>query len=221
MRMPRFTPSPALVIACLALVVAGTPPVAAAVSALVPKDSVGTAQLKDGAVTTPKLHGGAVTNRKIAPGTITGGRIADGSVGLLDLTASARPRPPKAFSAVNDLTYLPDDSTHPVVATLNLPAGTWVINAKTVATFVGDTTGVAGGDSVGCHLFAGEQLLDFSSVYLFVNSTANYNSQENLPLAAMVTLGGPTEVTMRCFDQNDGRTAYIQSTKLVAVQVTP
>ena len=103
--------SPSLWIALLALFIAlgGT---TYAVSSL-PRDSVGTAQLRDKAVTedelggssvlTGKLANGAVTNRKIARGTITGSRLfADtlggaqidesllGSVPLADLADRAK-----------------------------------------------------------------------------------------------------------------------------------
>ena len=57
-------PSPAMVVACLALLVALSGTGIAAVSALAP-NSVGTAQLKSSAVTNPKLASGAVTSAKV------------------------------------------------------------------------------------------------------------------------------------------------------------
>ena len=65
----RFRPSPAMVVACVALVIAlgGS---AYAVTAI-PANSVGTRQLKSDAVTTKKLHKGAVTSRKVKDGTLT------------------------------------------------------------------------------------------------------------------------------------------------------
>ena len=219
MRAPRFAPSPALVVACLALVVAGAQPVAAAVSALVPTNSVGTAQLKDGAVTTPKLHDGAVTNRKIAPSTITGARIANGSVGLLDLAASARPVPPKAYAASTDLVNLPTAGGFAVVAGLDLPAGSWVLQAKVAPTTSGNASFA---DTVVCHLFVGDTSLDFARSYSQAGTVAAQNYSNAIPLAALLTVGVPTRVDLRCSEgANDGLDAYVQSAKLIAIRVTP
>src|SRR5688500_631749 len=150
MRVPRLAPSPALVIACLALVVASAQPVAAAVSALVPTNSVGTAQLKDGAVTTPKLRDGAVTSRKIAQGT----------VGLLDLASAARPKPPKALAASNAFVDVPANGSDATIAALDLPAGSWVLIAKSLA--IAGSNGALT-DNVTCHLYKGEFSLDFAT----------------------------------------------------------
>lgn len=59
-------PSPAMVVACLALLVALTGTSVAAVSQLVPRNSVGPAQLRSGAVTRPKLRNNAVNSAKVA-----------------------------------------------------------------------------------------------------------------------------------------------------------
>jgi hypothetical protein len=51
-----------------------------AVAAGVPKNSVGTNQLKNGAVSTKKLHREAVTNHKLSAGAITQGKVAGGAI---------------------------------------------------------------------------------------------------------------------------------------------
>jgi hypothetical protein len=60
-------PSPALVLACLALAIAlsGT---GIAASTQVPNNSVGTSQLKNDAVTSPKIKSGAVQSSEIKDG---------------------------------------------------------------------------------------------------------------------------------------------------------
>jgi len=67
--LARFRPSPAMVVACVALAVAlgGS---AYAVTSL-PDNSVGTKQLKDRAVTRKKIKDGALTGRKIAKRAIS------------------------------------------------------------------------------------------------------------------------------------------------------
>ena len=73
--MHRFgAPSPALVVSAVALFVALGGTTYAAVS--VPKNSVGTAQLKNNAVTAPKIKNGAVTAEKIDTTVLTGFALA-------------------------------------------------------------------------------------------------------------------------------------------------
>jgi hypothetical protein len=76
----KFRPSPAMIVACIALISAlgGT---AWAVAA----NSVGTTQLKDGAVTKPKLASGAVGTNKVIDGSLLkqdfkAGQLAKGAI---------------------------------------------------------------------------------------------------------------------------------------------
>ncbi|MGH3065121.1 MAG: hypothetical protein ACRDOF_02365 [Gaiellaceae bacterium] len=66
MRTLLRRPSPAMVVACLALLVALGGTSIAAVSQLVPRNSVGTAQLQFGAVTNQKIRNNAINSAKIA-----------------------------------------------------------------------------------------------------------------------------------------------------------
>jgi hypothetical protein len=69
MRVPMRRPSPALVVACIALLVAlgGT---GYATVLQVPRNSVGPAQLRTAAVTNPKIARNAVTSIKVANGSL-------------------------------------------------------------------------------------------------------------------------------------------------------
>jgi hypothetical protein len=103
----RRLPSPATCLALLALFVSlgGT---TYAVTSL-PRDSVGTEQLRDRAVTedklssaaviTRKLANGAVTGRKIARGAITGSRIAPNALGGDQIDESVLGAVPRAENA--------------------------------------------------------------------------------------------------------------------------
>jgi hypothetical protein len=70
-------PSPAMIVAILALIVAMA---GGAYAAAVPKNSVGAKQLKKNAVKTGKIVNGAVTSDKISNSAVTSGKIADKGV---------------------------------------------------------------------------------------------------------------------------------------------
>lgn len=72
-------PSPAMVVACLALLVSLGGTSVAAVSQL-SRNSVGTAQLKNGAVTNPKLRNNAVTSAKVANRSLLRADFAPGQL---------------------------------------------------------------------------------------------------------------------------------------------
>ena len=79
MRSKLHWPSPALMIACAALfVVLGGTSMAAATA--VPRNSVGTAQLKNNAVTAAKIAANAVSNAKIANAAVTNAKLSANAV---------------------------------------------------------------------------------------------------------------------------------------------
>ncbi len=80
-------PSPAMVVAVVALIVALTGSAYAALK--VPRNSVGTRQLKAKSVTNGKLANEAVTGAKIAEGTITGQNVNLGALGTVPQAANA------------------------------------------------------------------------------------------------------------------------------------
>jgi hypothetical protein len=79
-RVRGFRPSAAMVIACIALLVALTGTSVAAVSQLVPRNSVGPNQLRTGAVTRPKLRNNAVDTTKVANRSLRAVDFAAGQI---------------------------------------------------------------------------------------------------------------------------------------------
>ena len=176
-------PSPAMVVACIALLVALGGTSIAAVSQ-VAKNSVGANQLKSNAVTNPKvannaikapelasnavvaakiasnavgsakIASNAVSGPKIAANAVTGEKVQDGSLAAADLAAGAIPPPSNAFARfVNGPVPVPDALAQ--VASLSIPqAGNYVVSAKAV---------VAGAGTVTCQLEAGTDV-DASTV---------------------------------------------------------
>ena len=109
MRISVRRPSPALVIACLALAVAlGGTSYAAALA--LPKNSVGPAQLKSSAVTTKKLAPNAVTSAKVLNGSLVKADFRAGSLPA-GPTGPAGPAGPAGPSGLSGLERV--DATSP------------------------------------------------------------------------------------------------------------
>jgi hypothetical protein len=82
-------PSPALIVAIIALIAALAGTSYAAVKQL-PKNSVGTKQLKSKAVTTGKIANNAVTGAKVASNTLTGADVNLSQLGTVPNASSAQ-----------------------------------------------------------------------------------------------------------------------------------
>ncbi len=121
-------PSPAMVVALLALVLALTGTAYAALG----KNSVGTRQLKAQAVTTGKIANSAVNGAKVADGSLTGSDINIGALGTV-------PNATNAASAGNANTVGGHSAACPANATLirgvcfDSSAGPEVANVKAAA----------------------------------------------------------------------------------------
>ena len=89
----RFRPSPAMVVASLALLVALGGTGIAAVTSTAPPNSVNTAAIKTGAVTNAKLHADAVTSSKVKNGSLLKIDFASGQL------PAGPPGPPGAAGA--------------------------------------------------------------------------------------------------------------------------
>jgi hypothetical protein len=131
MRIPLRRPSPALVVACIALAIAlgGT---GYATVLNVPRASVGPAQLQRGAVTTPKLATGAVTSAKVANRSLlridfAGGQLPAGPTGPQGPAGPAGPAgaagPPGLSQVERVETTSASNSTPTRTAFMACPAG--------------------------------------------------------------------------------------------------
>ena len=83
----RYLPSPAMVVACAALAVALGGTGYAALK--LPRNSVGTKQLKNSAVTNRKLARGAVTGAKVARNSLTGVQVNEATLGTVSSATHA------------------------------------------------------------------------------------------------------------------------------------
>ena len=86
-KIRKRIPSPAMIVACLALTIALSGAGYAAVT--LPRNSVGTVQLKKFAVTAKKIKPGNVTRGKITANAVNGAKVADGTLGSADIANGA------------------------------------------------------------------------------------------------------------------------------------
>ena len=105
-------PSPAMVVACIALFVALGGIGYAAVK--LPANSVGTKQLKKNAVSSSKIRNGAVTSTKIGADQVTGQQVAEATLGQVPSAADAATLAglaPSAFARSDRFIFGSGDST--------------------------------------------------------------------------------------------------------------
>jgi trimeric autotransporter adhesin len=135
----RWPPSPAMVVACLALFVALGTGTYAAVKIKLKPNQVKAKNLRAGAVTESKIANNAVTEAKIATNAVTAGKIAANAVGTEKI----------ADSAVIAAKLAPASVTKGKFAVTGVASNTGnftLNNSCTVATFT--ATGVQPGDVV-------------------------------------------------------------------------
>jgi hypothetical protein len=129
-RIIAHRPSPAIVIACAALLIALTGTSIAAVEATVPKNSVGSAQLKSNAVTAAKIASNAVTAAKIASNAVTSAKVQNGTLTSADFASGVLPAPVDGLVRfLNGPIAIPAAST--TLTTLSISAaGNYLLFAK-------------------------------------------------------------------------------------------
>ncbi len=124
MKRPKVRrPSPAMVVALVALILSLAGTAFAAVK-------IGTKSLKNGAITTKKLKNRAVTGAKLAEGSVstaklaegavTSGKLAEGAVSTQKLTPGERS---EGFVTSQGAQIALAAGTNTTIASLNLPAG--------------------------------------------------------------------------------------------------
>ncbi len=128
MRKLLRRPSPAMIVACLALLLALGGTSVAAVSQLA-RNSVGTPQLQTGAVTNPKLRNNAVNSAKVAPRSLlrsdfAAGQLPAGPVGPQGPAGPAGPAGAAGPAGVIGAITLRQQSIS-VADTGGAPNGTW------------------------------------------------------------------------------------------------
>lgn len=179
-------PSPALVVAVIALVVA-TGGTSYAVAKL-PRNSVGAIQIKRDAVTSAKVKAQAITTAKLADGSVTGAKVLDGSLTGADLAAGTLAA---AYRSDRDAsTPLPlSSSSTTVLSTPTLPAGSYVLLARANVRETGGalTTATC---SIGDDAAQAIPLASGDVVALSLVATTTLSSAGTASLSCLETSGG-------------------------------
>ena len=212
----RHRPSPAMVVACIALAFALGGTSYAAIK--LPAGSVGTKQLKKNAVTSPKVKNNALTGSDVLESSLAQVPSAASATNATNAThatnatsATTAGTANAAFSTYHDNPIdLPD--TFGAIATLNIPApGKYVVNAKFGAF---NQSGLASPND-DCRLLAGGVVGD--RLFFDVDG-ALADDHEVVAMQLVYQFTAPGQVVLRCTDGGAGAlVAY--DTKITAVQV--
>jgi len=219
MRKRTRRPSPALVISLIALFVAlgGTGYAAVVINGKdIKNKSIAGKKLKDGAVSTKKLKNNAVTGPKVKAGTLDSsdfkaGTLLQGPAGPKGDTGATGDTGPSQviFDDAPNVT-LTGSAGRNTVASLSLPAGNWLVQAKLV---VQDSTG----GETDCFIRSGG--VDRDSFYTVLSPSPN-SYVESLYGVAAITLAATTTVNAECRDTSaPGGGAIVASPVLTATRV--
>jgi hypothetical protein len=199
MRRSLRRPSPALLIACLALFVALTG-TSVAVSNALPKNSVGTAQLKNNAVVSSKVKDGSLKAADFAAGQLPAGQPGPkgdpGPQGPSDAYGVFRNGPVQTSTPMTTIAYL------------SLPPGKYAIFAKAYFSNTG-----AVGASMNCQLVAGADY-DQNRFLLDVAPSAFIEAPAFEVLHEFSSAG---EADLRCDDS--GASVFANFMKIHAIKV--
>lgn len=205
----RLRPSPAMVVASLALLVALAGTGYAAIR--LPANSVGTAQLKNGAVTAVKVKRGTLLNSDFKAGQLPrGARGFTGSPGPPGPAGSPGPAGPPGPSngfVFSKAGAVGVGSSSATIASLSLPAGNYLVSAKAVLLSAGPK-----GTTVTCKLVAGAAT-DQASTRLGDGTDVN----QTQALIAPAALSAAGSATLSC--STSGGTAEASQIAVAAVQV--
>jgi hypothetical protein len=215
----RHRPSPAMVVACIALALALGGTSYAAIK--LPAKSVGTKQLKRNAVTSPKVKNNALTGADVLESSLAQVPSAASAANATNATnathatnatsATTAGTANAAFSTFHD-TPIPLPDTLGAIATLNIPApGKYVVNAKFGA-FNQSPTPSPMDD---CRLLAGGVVGD--RLFFDVDG-ASVDDHEAVAMQLVYQFTAAGQVVLRCTNAGAGFVLAFD-TKITAVQV--
>jgi len=214
-RILRHRPSPAMVVACLALAVALTGTSYAA--SRLPANSVGTKQLKKNAVTSTRVKNNALTGADVKEATLrqvpSAATAASATNAGHAASADSATTANAAFSTHNDSQIALPNSLD-AIGTLSIPeAGNYVVFAKIEAYNASGTPNTRSR----CYLRGGAAGPDLDGL-AFDADAAFVDDEETVALQGVLQLTSPGQVVLVCADYGEGN-VQAALTKIMAVQV--
>jgi hypothetical protein len=173
------------------------------------KAAVAAEALAAKAVTEAKLRDEAVAAKKLRDQAVTAQKIADEAVQLKNLAEAARAT---LFTKYSDATV--PITTDTSIATLNLPAGSFLVQASIAATHTGNVASTR----LECYVSAGGATIAYAKERLQANAGAEPMIFTSQPLQGVAALpsGGPAE--LRCTSTN-GSTIELTTIRFHALRV--
>lgn len=150
-----------------------------------PKNSVGTKQLKQKSVTAAKVRVNAITSAKVKDRSLLRRDFKQGQL-------PAGPRGPSDafFASQSGLATLANPSARAKLATVAVPAGSYTFSAQA---FAFRQTANGGADQIGCLLGDG------TNVFAPLPSQTTVNPSTHLVIVGTATLEAPATVELSCF----------------------
>lgn len=199
-------PSPALVISCIALTVAGTGTAFAATMITSSK------QIKNGIILSADIKDGSIQGRDIRNGTITANKLK---------TQPAAGGPSTAYHAVRKAG--PEGqpaNVNVAIATLTVPAGAYSISSSTIMTALPGPQGVLAGLTGESGAVGGRCRLDAAgdATESLQNVVVNgRGAPATLYMQTSVTVGGPSDIKLEC---SAGVPFRLSETSIIAQKVS-
>jgi hypothetical protein len=207
-------PSPALVISCIALVVACTGTAFAATiitaSSQVKNNTLLSADIKDGSLQGRDIKNGTITLNKLKSGAapVTGSSVGGGGAGTaFQVVRKAGPEGQPA-------------NVNVAIAKLTVPAGAYNISASTIMTALPGPQGVLAGLTGERGSIGGRCLLDSAGDVTESLQNVVVNGREapaTLFMQNTVTVGGPSDIKLTC---SAGVTFRLSETSIIAQKVS-
>lgn len=214
MRKRIGRPSPALVISLIALFVALGGVGYAAIT-------IDGKNLKNKSVAGKKLKNNTIGGGKIKANAVTGPKVKAGSLEASDFKAGQLPSGPQGPKGDTGATGPSDvyfdnaslavltGTERNVVATLNLPAGNWLVQSKLII------QQDASGGEVDCYI---RTTSDQDSFYTVLDPNTGTSFVESMFGTAALALAAPTTVTTECKDFGAAGGAIVASPVMTAIR---
>jgi hypothetical protein len=204
-RIAPRTPSASFVVALAALLVALGGSSAAAVSFALPRDSVGTPQLRASSVTSAKIAAGAVTSADVRDRSLLTSDFAPGQIPAGPAGPAGPPGPSDGHTAFVRGPTAISIHTEAQVVSLAIPeAGSYVVLAKAL---------VSGRGTVTCRL---EAEGDFDLSQATPAASANQTIEAVVPHA----FASPGSVAVKCVGESDAAASFVRIAALKVGSLT-